>query len=275
VLISVIIPAFRAQATLARAVNSALVQAWRDLEVIIVSDDDFDYRKLLLADDIADERLRFVSTGRVASGCHNARNVGLDGAQGDFIAALDADDVFLPARLSTLLPIAQSDGAAADNPCVIAEKSGVALYRAFKPGHVPKRIDAAGLLDVSVPLFPLIAREHAEPRLPSIELGEDFVANLRLIDRLGGLAVHNETLSQYRVVTGSLSHNDKSAEGFERSYSALIERLEHGDRLGLSPATAAAAREGLLRKRELNRAFASARAAEPDLDFQTFVSRSR
>jgi succinoglycan biosynthesis protein ExoO len=275
VLISVIIPAFRAQATLPRAVNSALAQDRRDLEVIVVSDDDFDYHELLLAGDIDDERLRFLSTGRTASGCHHARNVGLEGARGDFIAALDADDVFLPARLSTLLPIARSDGAATDNPCVVADKTGVVLYRAFPTGDVPQRIDAAGLLHVTVPLFPLIAREYAEPRLPGIELGEDFVANLRLIDRLGGLRMHGETLSQYRVVTGSLSHNDKSAEGFERSYSALIERLNHGDKLGLSLATAAAAREGLLRKRELNRAFAAARGGEPELDFQTFVSRNR
>jgi succinoglycan biosynthesis protein ExoO len=201
--------------------------------------------------------------------------VGLDDARGDFIAALDADDVFLPARLSTLLAIAQSYGAATDNPCVIADQTGVELYRAFPPGQVPQRIDAAGLLDLSVPLFPLIAREHAEFRLFGIELGEDFVANLRLIDRLGGLAVHGETLSEYRVVTGSLSHNDKSAQGFEDSYSALIERLEHGDKLGLSSPVAAAARDGLRRKRALNRAFASARAIEHDLDFQTFVSRSR
>jgi succinoglycan biosynthesis protein ExoO len=274
-LMSVIIPAFRAQATLARAVKSALTQSWSDLEVIVVSDDDLDYRKLLLTENIADERLRFLSTGHVASGCHHARNIGLDSARGDFIAALDADDVFLPARLSTLLAIARDDGAATDNPCVIADKTGAELYRAFPPGHIPQRIDATALLDLSVPLFPLIGREHAEPRLPGIELGEDFVANLRLIDRLGGLAMHGETLSQYRVVTGSLSHNDKSAQGFEKSYNALIERLEHGDRLGLSRATAAAARDGLRRKRELNRAFASARAIEPDLDFQTFVSRNR
>lgn len=274
-LVSIVIPAYRAQATLARAVRSALAQSHADLEVIVVSDDQFDYRPLLQDDGIDDERVRFASTGRIGSGCHNARNVGLAATRGGFIAALDADDIHLPARLAVLLPIAAATGAASDNPVVVAEGSGAELYRAFAAGFDRLALDAAGLLDLSVPLFPLVAREHAEPRLPGIELGEDFVANLRLIDRLGSLAVRGETLSEYRVVSGSLAHSDTSADGFERSYTALIERLEGGDRLGLSAPTAAIARECLVRKRELNRAFAAARAVEPGLDFQTFVSRRR
>ena len=274
-LVSVIIPAYRAQATLPRAVRSALSQSWTGLEVIVVSDDQFDYATRLQAAGITDERLRFTSTGRTASGCHNARNVGLTTARGDFIAALDADDLHLPTRLAVLLPLAIAHGAVTDNPVVVSEASGAELYRAFKPEAAPSQLDAATLLDLSVPLFPLVAREHAEPRLPGIELGEDFVANLRLIDRLGGLAVHGETLSEYRVVSGSLAHNDTSADGFEKSYTAMIERLENGDKLGLSPATAAIARERLIQKRDFNRAFAAARAAEPALDFQTFASRRR
>jgi glycosyltransferase involved in cell wall biosynthesis len=274
-LVSIIIPAYRAQATLLRAVQSALAQSWTDLEIIVVSDDQFDYGSWLAARDARDERLRYTSTGQLGSGCHNARNAGLAVARGDFIAALDADDVHLPARLSVLLPLALAEGAATDNPVVIDDANGAPLYHAFDPARDPGRLDAAALLDLSVPLFPLIAREHAQPRLPGIELGEDFVANLRLIDRLGGLRACSQTLSQYRVIRGSLAHNDTSAEGFERSYTALIERLETGDQLGLSAATAAIARDALLRKRELNRAFAAARAIEPHLDFQSFVSRSR
>jgi glycosyltransferase involved in cell wall biosynthesis len=274
-LVSVIIPAYRAQLTLARAVRSALTQGWTDVEVIVVSDDQFDYHALLKADGIDDERLRFASTGRIGSGCHNARNVGLAEAGGNFIAALDADDLHLQTRLAVLLPIATTVGAASDNPVVISDSTTAELYRAFDATFERLSLDAAGLLDLSVPLFPLVAREYAEPRLAGIELGEDFIANLRLIDRLGSLAVCGETLSEYRVVAGSLAHSDTSAEGFEKSYTAMIERLASGDRLGLSAATAAVAHDSLVRKREFNRAFAKARAAEPGLDFQTFASRQR
>lgn len=274
-LISVVIPTFQAQSTVARAARSALEQTCQDIEVIIVADDDFNYRSFLLANSVADERLRFIATGRVGSGCHNARNVGLAAARGEFVAALDADDILLPTKFSVLLPPAKSDGAATDNPQVTADESGITLYRAFDQVSGRWRLDVESLLNCSVPLFPLVAREYAEPRLPGIELGEDFVANLRLIDRLGSLTILGETLSQYRVVTGSLSHSDTSAAGFERSYTALIERLTTGDKLGLSLATATLARDALIRKRDFNRAFAAAKAEKPNLDFQTFAANRR
>ena len=109
-----------------------------------------------------------------------------------------------------------------------------------------------------MPLFPLVAREYADPRLPGIEFGEDFVANLRLIDRIGKLPVIRDSLFEYHVVTGSLSHSDQSADRFEQSYSELIERLERGDKLGLSADNAAIARDALMKKRDFNRAFDAA-----------------
>src|SRR5690348_11177775 len=86
-LISVVIPAYHAAATIARAVTSLLRQTWTDWEGIVVSDDGTDYAAVLRRAGIADERLRFVSTGRVGSGCHRARNVGLAAARGELIAA--------------------------------------------------------------------------------------------------------------------------------------------------------------------------------------------
>jgi hypothetical protein len=43
----------------------------------------------------------------------------------------------------------------------------------------------AALLDASVALFPLVARQYIEPRTADIEFGEDVVAHLRLINRVG------------------------------------------------------------------------------------------
>jgi succinoglycan biosynthesis protein ExoO len=273
-LISIVVPAFRAQATLARAVKSALTQTWQDTEIIVVADDGADYQLLLREGNIRDERLRFTTTGRVASGCHNARNVGLTLARGDFIAHLDADDVILPERLATLVPIAQAHGAATDNPRIVDDATGVELYRAFEQ-NAPARLDIIALLALTVPLFPLVAREYAAPRLEGIELGEDFVANLRLIERIGSLAVCADSLLEYRVVRGSLSHNEGSAAGFEKNYTALIGRLDNGDRLGLSPTNVQLARDGLVRKREINREFAAAQQHDAALTFQQFAAQRR
>ena len=270
--ISVVIPAFRAEATIARAIRSVLDQSIDDWEAVVVADDRVDYAAILRRSGIEDRRFRFLSTGRIGSGCHHARNVGLASACGDFIATLDADDLYLPRRLETLLPLATKDGAAADNLRVVDDETGHEICRAFGENFARGSLNITALLDMSVPLLPIVAREYAEPRLTGVEFGEDVVANLPLIDRIGPLPVIEASLSEYRIVRDSLSYNERSAENFEKSYSGLIERLTDGDQLGLSPANATAARKGMLRKRDLNRAFALARRGNAALDFQTFAA---
>jgi len=129
--VSVIIPAFRAQATIARAIRSVLDQSIVDWEAIVEADDEIDCATALKHAGVNDSRIRFMSTGRVGSGCHHARNFGLASARGDFIAALDADDLFLPTRLATLLPLASKEGASADNRRVVDDVTGHEICLAF------------------------------------------------------------------------------------------------------------------------------------------------
>ena len=107
-LVSVIIPACEAQARLPDAVASLIDQSWRDWEAIVVADDGLDYRALLAGIGLTDPRIRHTTTGGHRTGCHRARNAGYALAQGGFIADLDADDVFYPGRLETLVPLART-----------------------------------------------------------------------------------------------------------------------------------------------------------------------
>ncbi|HEY4224000.1 MAG TPA: glycosyltransferase family 2 protein, partial [Myxococcota bacterium] len=158
-LVSVVIPAYNAEATLARAVTSALAQRCDALEVVVAVDDGRDYAALLARAGIIDARVRFISTGGVRTGCHNARNAGLAAARGDFIAPLDADDLYAPGRLAALVPIASERGAAVDDAVIVAEdEPGAPLYRALDAvrgarGHKDP-LDAAQLLALTSPLFP-------------------------------------------------------------------------------------------------------------------------
>lgn len=102
--VSVIMPAYRAETTLARAVNSVLAQTHPHWEVLIIADDQTDYGSLLAEAGIDDKRIRHLSTGTVGSGSSAARNLGLDAASFDLIAILDADDAFMPDKLELCLP---------------------------------------------------------------------------------------------------------------------------------------------------------------------------
>lgn len=97
--VSVIIPAYNAEACLARCVGSALSQEPRPQEVIVVNDGSTDATGEA-ARAFGD---RIVSLEQDNAGQGAARNAGLRVARGRFIAFLDADDYWLPGFLATCL----------------------------------------------------------------------------------------------------------------------------------------------------------------------------
>ncbi|MDE5463891.1 glycosyltransferase family 2 protein [Bradyrhizobium sp. CSS354] len=97
--VSVIVPAFNAASTIRETVKSALNQTYRNIEVLIVDDGSSDDTKAIAAELIqSDARVRYIhkQNGGVAS----ARNRGIAEAKGDFVATLDADDLWYPTKLA-------------------------------------------------------------------------------------------------------------------------------------------------------------------------------
>jgi len=93
--VSVVIPAYNAEAHLRRALESVFVQTLLPLEVIVVNDGSTD-RTEEVARSFAD-RIRYV--GQSNAGASIARNRGIELAQGQWIAFLDSDDEWLPHKL--------------------------------------------------------------------------------------------------------------------------------------------------------------------------------
>lgn len=109
--VSVIVPAFNAQATIAEAVRSALGQTLRDLEVIVIDDGSTDGTAATVAAlAAADPRVRLLRhSGNRGAGA--ARNSGLQAARAPWLAPIDADDVMEPFRLERLCAAADATGA--------------------------------------------------------------------------------------------------------------------------------------------------------------------
>ncbi len=96
-LVSVIIPAYNAAATLKRAVDSVLSQNYPSIELILVDDASSDATHDLIKS-LQDPRLRYIKLA-INGGVSNARNQGIEVARGELIAFLDADDEWLPGKL--------------------------------------------------------------------------------------------------------------------------------------------------------------------------------
>ena len=86
--ISVIIPVYNSAATLARAIESVLVQTWPAQEIIVIDDGSTD-NSLHVAKGFAD-RIRIIHQPN--AGVSAARNRGAEAATAPWLAFLDADD---------------------------------------------------------------------------------------------------------------------------------------------------------------------------------------
>lgn len=271
--VSVLIPAYRAQGTLARAVRSLLRQSHGDWQGVIASDDGADYRAVLAGEGIADPRLTFVSTGRVGGGAPAARNVALAAAEGAFVAPLDADDLFHPDRLAVLLALAANHGAAADNMRVVEDETGTELSTLFAPGDGWFALDAGIFLETSVPIMALARREIVRPWEAEARLGDDVIFNLQLIDACGPIPTTRTPLHDYRVRKGSVCHGPESAALADACYRRMRERLA-GDGFGLADAELRARfADSLDRKIALNAAFEESRRRGEVGTFQEFIAR--
>ena len=99
-LISVIIPAHNAEATILETIESIRQQTFSDLELIVIDDGSTD-NTLEQLDKIHDDRLRVFTYHNQGLGA--ARNRGIERAQGEFIAFIDADDLWTREKLELQL----------------------------------------------------------------------------------------------------------------------------------------------------------------------------
>jgi glycosyltransferase involved in cell wall biosynthesis len=95
-LISCVVPVFNGERYLREALDSILAQTYQPLELIVVDDGSTDGTATLAAG--YGERIRYL--WQANAGEASARNRGLSAAQGEFIAFLDADDLWHPEKLT-------------------------------------------------------------------------------------------------------------------------------------------------------------------------------
>jgi glycosyltransferase involved in cell wall biosynthesis len=99
-LISVIIPAYNAERTLAETLQSVLEQTIQEFEILVVDDGSGD-RTPEIAQSFGDPRIQVLRGNR--GGASQARNRGITAAQGEFLAFLDADDLWTADKLQSQL----------------------------------------------------------------------------------------------------------------------------------------------------------------------------
>jgi glycosyltransferase involved in cell wall biosynthesis len=95
-LVSVVIPVYRVERYIRQTLDSVLAQTYSNFEVILVDDESPD-RSIEICQTYTDPRIRIVHQRN--RGLAGARNTGIRQSQGDYIALLDSDDLWLPEKL--------------------------------------------------------------------------------------------------------------------------------------------------------------------------------
>jgi len=100
--ISVIMPVYNAEAFLHRSIDSVINQVYQNWELLIVDDGSSDRSvEVCRAYEQQDERIRLLCNQH--GGTARTRNTAIDQAQGEYIAFIDADDVYHPQYMQSMI----------------------------------------------------------------------------------------------------------------------------------------------------------------------------
>jgi glycosyltransferase involved in cell wall biosynthesis len=208
--VSVIIPYYRASQTIARAVESALGQTVRPYEILVVDDGSPDDARMATKEFGSSVTLIRKPNGGAAS----ARNLGIEQAQGEWIAFLDADDYWEPAKLERQL--ASSEGVGLVGSRWYTEDPGKprCMPKIEDPEFFGRMFKARGseAFRVAMNLFTsvMLVRRNAlgDQRFDSgLETAEDRDLWIRLVASTDVYLVP-EPLATYVQLPGSLSNSD-------------------------------------------------------------------
>lgn len=207
-LVSIVVPVYNAEKVIEQTISSVIHQTYTNWELILVDDCARDNSASLIKKIAKDEpRIRYHKLN-INSGAAVARNKGIEIAEGQYIAFLDADDYWLADKLRRELDLMnQKDCAFVYSATQMIDENSKAL------GHytpVPEWTDYKHLLKRTVIATSTVLLDIAkigEFQMPLRRSGQDYATWLKLLRRVDKAWGINEPLVLYRISSKSLSSN--------------------------------------------------------------------
>lgn len=179
---SIVIPCFNAQETIVKCIESCTSQTFEDFDIIIVDDFSQDFSCDIIDDFIKRSTLKqTVKLIKLSEnqGPSNARNVGIDASNSEYIALLDADDYFYKNKLSLISDILN------DEPSIdlIGHDYSVNEYSLYENSYKISSVSLFGLLIKNFAVTPsIVFKRSLNTRFDkSFRFTEDHDFYLRVI----------------------------------------------------------------------------------------------
>jgi len=207
--VSVIIPAYNGERYIADAIAGVLAQTYTDYEIIAVDDGSGDRTKNIIQQ--YGDRIRYFS--QTNQGVAASRNLGLFKAQGEYIAFLDQDDLFLPHKLALQVAVLEQNQAIAmvNSGWQIVDQDGV-FQSAVEPWLQIPQLTVADLI-IWKPVFlgAMLFRRSQLGRIAGFDTSLEQTPDVDLVIRLaamgGASAWVKQTTVKYRQHQDNASKN--------------------------------------------------------------------
>ncbi len=215
-LISVIVPVYKVEKFLHNCINSILNQTYSNWELILVNDGSPDNCPQI-CDEYAAAHERIQVIHKENGGLSDARNVGLDKIQGEYVTFLDSDDFWQPEYLNILLK------ACIDNDCQVAQcgflqgtdtifpTTDVITKIQIYDNHTVFLSNAAKII-LCGKLYKSSLFKGV--RMPVGKINEDDYTTWKLYYAASRIAVLNRKLYYYTANTSSIFHSARKKPSF-------------------------------------------------------------
>lgn len=216
-MVSIIVPVYNAEKSLGYCVSSILNQTYRDIEVILVNDGSTD-GSLKICNNYKEIDARIKVIDIPNGGVGNARNVGIQFSEGEYIQFADADDSVDPVMVERMVNIVETykvdiamcgfEKITLDDKYLPVEKVSfssevlgkecIMLQENFKK-RLPTILWKTSLLECSWNKIykANIIKENNIQFPTEISLGEDFVMNIKYFSVCKSLALISDKLYYY------------------------------------------------------------------------------
>lgn len=214
-MISIIMLTYNREKFISRAIESILVQTYRDFEFIIVDNGSSDLSGVV-ADDYAQKDKRITVIHKKRGNIGSGRNVGLDHAKGDYIAFIDDDDYAEKDFLEFLYNL------------IVENDADVSICGAFDKAFCEKKIMTA-----EESLIELMWRKKYNMAFPTKMFKKKIIENLRFsedaefddIELMYQLLGNSKKIAYYGLPKYTFYRHENNNSAWTTNYNLLTSKI--------------------------------------------------
>ena len=220
-LVSIIIPYFRKKKFIYKAVNSALKQSYKNIEIIVIYDDEDKSDLIYLKNIFKNKKKIRILDNKKNLGAGLSRNKGIISARGKYIAFLDSDDEWTKHKLNIQLSFMKNKNCLISHTSYVVKNDrkktlGISVARNFF--NYKELLKSCDIGLSTVVLNKKLFKKNC--KFSNFKTKEDFILWLKILKKGYKIYGIDKKLSIWKKIDGSLSSSipQKILDGFNVYY---------------------------------------------------------